>query len=65
MSRGKSNVSFNGKVFVVDEKCFNTVSNQISKGLLMDKESKVNLTPILEINNDDVILFTRGSIRQS
>ena len=54
VSRGKSNVSFNGKVFV-DEKCFNTVSNQISKGLLMDKDSKVNLTPILEINNDDVI----------
>ena len=35
VSRGKSNVSFNGKVFV-DKKCFNTVSNQISKGLLKD-----------------------------
>ncbi len=53
-ARGSSNVSFKGKVFV-DENCSNTLSNQISKGLLIDEESKINLTPILEINNDDVV----------
>ena len=54
VTRGSSNVSFKGKVFV-DENCTNTQSNQISKGLLIDEESKINLTPILEINNDDVV----------
>ncbi len=54
VTRGSSNVSFKGKVFV-DENCSNTQSNQISKGLLIDEESKINLTPILEINNDDVV----------
>ena len=46
VTRGSSNVSFKGKVFV-DENCSNTQSNQISKGLLIDEESKINLTPIL------------------
>ena len=54
VARGSSNVSFKGKVFV-DENCSDTQSNQISKGLLIDEESKINLTPILEINNDDVV----------
>ncbi len=54
VTRGSSNVSFKGKVFV-DKNCSNTESNQISKGLLIDEESKINLTPILEINNDDVV----------
>ena len=54
VSRGSSNVSFKGKVFV-DENCSNTQSNQISKGLLIDEESKINLIPILEIYNDDVV----------
>ena len=54
VTRGSSNVSFKGKVFV-DENCSDTQSNQISKGLLIDEESKINLTPILEINNDDVV----------
>ena len=54
VTRGSSNVSFKGKVFV-DENCTNTQSKQISKGLLIDEESKINLTPILEINNDDVV----------
>ncbi len=54
VTRGSSYVSFKGKVFV-DENCSNTQSNQISKGLLIDEESKINLTPILEINNDDVV----------
>ena len=54
VTRGSSNVSFKGKVFV-DENCSNTQSNQISKGLLIDEESRINLTPILEINNDDVV----------
>ena len=54
VTRGSSNVSFKGKVFV-DENCTNTQSNQISKGLLIDEESRINLTPILEINNDDVV----------
>ena len=54
VSRGKSNVTFQGKVFV-DNDCSDTVSSQISKGLVMSDESKINLTPILEINNDDVV----------
>ena len=54
VSRGKSNVTFQGKVFV-DNDCSDTVSSQISKGLVMSDESKTNLTPILEINNDDVV----------
>ena len=54
VSRGKSNVTFKGKVFVNDD-CSDTVSSQISKGLVMSDESKINLTPILEINNDDVV----------
>ena len=52
--RGKSNVTFKGKVFV-DDDCSETISSQISKGLVMSDESKINLTPILEINNDDVV----------
>ena len=52
--RGKSNVTFEGKVFV-DDDCSDTVSSQISKGLVMSDESKINLTPILEIDNDDVV----------
>ncbi len=54
VSRGSSNVSFSGKVFV-DHHCSKTISNQISKGLIMDETAKISLTPKLEINNDDVI----------
>ena len=54
VSRGSANVTFNGKVFV-DKDCSKTVSNQVSKGLIMDKEARVTLMPKLEINNDDVL----------
>ena len=54
VSRGNAAVTFNGKISV-DENCSNTVSNQISKGLIINEESKVNLIPKLEINNDDVV----------
>ena len=54
VSRGRSNITFNGMVFV-DRNCSETVSNQISKGLVMDEEAKINLTPMLDINNDDVV----------
>jgi len=54
VSRGDASVAFNGKIFV-DENCSNTVSNQISKGLIMNNESRVDLIPKLEINNDDVV----------
>ena len=54
VSRGNAAVAFNGKI-LVNENCSNTVSNQISKGLIMSEESRVDLIPKLEINNDDVI----------
>jgi len=54
VSRGNANVTFNGKI-LVEKNCSNSVSNQISKGLIMNKEARVNLIPKLEINNDDVI----------
>ncbi len=54
VSRGVSKVSYSGKVFV-DHNCSKTISNQISKGLIMDETAKISLTPKLEINNDDVV----------
>ena len=54
VSRGVSKVSYSGKVFV-DHNCSKTISNQISKGLIMDEKAKISLTPKLEINNDDVV----------
>ena len=54
VSRGDAAITFNGKISV-DENCSNTVSNQISKGLIMDEESRVDLIPKLEINNDDIV----------
>ncbi len=54
VSRGTANVTFNGKV-IVKENCNNSVSSQISKGLVMDENANVNLIPELEISNDDVI----------
>jgi len=54
VSRGSSNIKFSGKVFV-DHDCSKTISNQISKGLIMDETAKISLIPKLEINNDDVI----------
>ena len=54
VSRGNSNIKFSGKVFV-DHDCSKTISNQISKGLVMDELAKISLIPKLEINNDDVI----------
>ena len=54
VSRGDASVAFNGKIFV-DKNCSKTVSNQISKGLIMNDESRVDLIPKLEINNDDVV----------
>ena len=54
VSRGNANVTFNGKI-LVEKNCSNSVSNQISKGLIMNEEARVNLIPKLEINNDDVI----------
>mgnify|MGYP005683659397 CR=1 FL=1 len=54
VSRGKSNITFSGMVFV-DKDCSDTESNQISKGLVMDEEARINLIPMLDINNDDVV----------
>ena len=54
VSRGKSNITFSGMVFV-DIDCSDTESNQISKGLVMDEEARINLIPMLDINNDDVV----------
>ena len=54
VSRGNSNIKFSGKVFVGHD-CSKTVSNQISKGLIMDEFAKISLIPKLEINNDDVV----------
>ena len=54
VSRGNAAVTFNGKI-LVNENCPNTVSNQISKGLIMSEESRVDLIPKLEIDNDDVV----------
>ena len=54
VSRGKSSITFSGMVFV-DKDCSDTMSNQISKGLVMDEEAKINLIPMLDINNDDVV----------
>ncbi len=54
VSRGNSNIKFSGKVFV-DHDCSKTISNQISKGLVMDELAKISLIPKLEINNDDVV----------
>ncbi len=54
VSRGKSNITFSGMVFV-DKDCSDTESTQISKGLVMDEEARINLIPMLDINNDDVV----------
>tara|TARA_B110001454_G_C12720884_1_gene434621 strand:- start:1414 stop:2499 length:1086 start_codon:yes stop_codon:yes gene_type:complete len=54
VSQGESNVIFDGKIYV-GENCSDTLSNQISKGLLMDEKARINLMPKLEINNDDVV----------
>ena len=54
VSRGNSDIKFSGKVFV-DHDCSKTISNQISKGLIMDEFAKISLIPKLEINNDDVV----------
>ena len=54
VSRGNSIIKFSGKVFV-DHDCSKTISNQISKGLIMDEFAKISLIPKLEINNDDVV----------
>ena len=54
VSRGNSNIKFSGKVFV-DHDCSKNISNQISKGLIMDEFAKISLIPKLEINNDDVV----------
>jgi Fe-S cluster assembly protein SufD len=53
VAKGSSKVNFDGKIFV-DNHCSKTISNQVSKGLLIGKESKINLVPKLEIYNDDV-----------
>ena len=53
VAKGSSNVNFDGTIFV-DNHCSKTISNQVSKGLLIGKESKINLVPKLEIYNDDV-----------
>ena len=42
-------------VLIVRENCNNSVSSQISKGLIMDENANVNLIPELEISNDDVV----------
>ena len=47
-------VSFDGNIYVGDGSS-NTVSNQVSKGLLIDEKARINLVPKLEINNDDVM----------
>ena len=51
-----SNILDIGALFTifVDNYCSKTISNQVSKGLLIGKESKINLVPKLEIYNDDV-----------
>ena len=54
VARGSSNIRFTGKVFV-DHDCSKTISNQISKGLVMNEDAKISLIPKLEINNDDVV----------
>ena len=54
VSRGNSNIRFSGNVFV-DHDCSKTISNQISKGLVMDELAKISLIPKLEIYNDDVV----------
>jgi Fe-S cluster assembly protein SufD len=53
VAKGSSKVNFDGTIFV-DNHCSKTISNQVSKGLLIGKESKINLIPKLEIYNDDV-----------
>ena len=53
VAKGSSKVNFDGTIFV-DNHCSKTTSNQVSKGLLIGKESKINLIPKLEIYNDDV-----------
>ena len=53
VAKGSSKVNFDGTIFV-DNHCYKTISNQVSKGLLIGKESKINLIPKLEIYNDDV-----------
>ena len=53
VAKGSSKVNFDGIIFV-DNHCSKTVSNQVSKGLLIGSESKINLVPKLEIYNDDV-----------
>ena len=53
VAKGSSKVNFDGTIFV-DNHCSKTISNQVSKGLLIGKESKINLVPKLEIYNDDV-----------
>ena len=54
VSSGESMVSFDGNIYVGDGSS-NTVSNQVSKGLLIDEKARINLVPKLEINNDDVM----------
>ena len=53
VAKGSSKVNFDGIIFV-DNHCSKSISNQVSKGLLIGKESKINLVPKLEIYNDDV-----------
>ena len=53
VAKGASKVNFDGIIFV-DNHCSKTVSNQVSKGLLIGNESNINLVPKLEIYNDDV-----------
>ena len=53
VAKGSSKVNFDGTIFV-DNHCSKSISNQVSKGLLIGKESKINLVPKLEIYNDDV-----------
>ena len=53
VAKGSSKVNFDGIIFV-DNHCSKTISNQVSKGLLIGNESKINLVPKLEIYNDDV-----------
>ena len=53
VARGSSRVNFDGTIFV-DNHCSKTISNQVSKGLLIGNESKIKLVPKLEIYNDDV-----------
>ena len=53
VAKGSSKVNFDGTIFV-DNHCSKSVSNQVSIGLLIGKESKINLVPKLKIYNDDV-----------